>query len=137
MLYHTPDRAMAELRITLKADRERRAKAQGANARRRAAAGRRGCCGGDEEDEAELAAFALGLADVCPRCGADFREEDEAAQCRHLAECDDAAAIAAHAAAKAAARGKADAKAAAANAQEDVQVGWWGGVSVTIAWEPV
>jgi hypothetical protein len=84
MMFSASDRVLSELKATVFAEQQARAKATAVKQRRAQRANERNVGGADMER-----AFVLGLEDCCPRCGESLEtfSEDEAFQ--HLRNCTD------------------------------------------------
>ena len=89
-MFHCSDRVMKNVKLEVKRVREQRAKVTEQKRRRaKSFANRRASSTTNGHQEAE-AAFLLGLADECPRCGVALADMgDDADQNSHLRDCDD------------------------------------------------
>eukprot|EP00039_Didymoeca_costata_P003332 m.66905 g.66905 ORF g.66905 m.66905 type:complete len:567 (-) comp11846_c0_seq1:272-1972(-) len=114
-MFHASDRAIKDVKATVKAEYERRMKTVEQKRRREQSRKRRGAV----DDSLQEEAFCLGLVDACPRCGEDLSSFDDELEMRqHLMNCNDEKKIKAHTKKKA----KEKVKEAKKQAQEDAQL---------------
>lgn len=89
MMYHASNNAIKTAMDQALAMLEEQSRLDESKRSRAARAARRG---GEDKGKLAETAFALGLRDVCPRCGLELATVEEGAQLRHLRECNDSAA---------------------------------------------
>jgi len=85
-MFHCSDRVLKDVKIDVQRIREEQAKTT-EQKRRRAESYRRRRGGNDEADSE--AAFLLGLANECPRCGISLHDMEDADEIDHLRNCND------------------------------------------------
>lgn len=111
--YPISERALKDLRQTIRQEQEGRMKQSEAKRRR---AGR-STATTSKEDEA---AFVMGISDACPRCGEELEEYSDEDARKHLRDCDDSTGkITAHKKKKQEASAKEEQKQKAMSVQED------------------
>jgi len=89
-MFHCSDRVLKDVKIDVQRIREEQAKTTEQKRRRAESYRRRRRRGGKCNDEADSeAAFLMGLANECPRCGISLHDMEDADEIDHLRNCND------------------------------------------------